>query len=88
MIGYGFTCEQKDSIYTKMGNGCDGWKGISLEECKFKCSQNAIPNEACPRQNVQCSYVHYTKKWGCHLADITCKPKKGNARFTLLKKQG
>ena len=88
-IGDGRTCERKDAIYTKTGEmNCDGWKGISLDECKLKCTQNAIPSDGCPRQNVQCAYVLYNPGWGCHLADKTCRPQKGDAKFTLIKKQG
>ena len=84
-------CASRKSLFTFTGGRvCDGWKGISLEECKAKCTNNEVPNDKCPRQNVNCEFMQYyhPTKW-CHLGDSTCKPtKKGNAHRTLLKKEG
>ena len=83
----GMTCENTESIYTFTGkNSCDGWKGISLAECKAKCTDNAIPKSQCPRQGVKCGFVRYNPNFGCHLADDSCKPVQGNTRITLHKK--
>ena len=79
-------CENAASVYTAAGSSCDGWKGITLEECKAKCTNNEVPNSECPRQSVKCAFVRYTRNWGCHLADDSCKPIQGDARFMLFKK--
>ena len=52
---------------------CNGWAGISLDQCKEKCTNNEVPNDSCPRKGAKCAYVHYypATKW-CHLADDTC----------------
>ena len=86
----GTTCERKASLYTRSGSkDCDGWKGISLDDCKLKCIRNAMPSGKCPIKNAQCSYVHYKHGWGCHLADNTCNPQSsGDPTFTLAKMQG
>ena len=80
----------KKSLYTFTGeSACDGWKDISLEECKAKCTSNAVPNAKCPRQGVECAYVQYyhPTRW-CHLADETCKPvKESTSAHTILKKR-
>ena len=139
-LGSGKRC-QIEALYTYTGKtSCDGWKGISLEECQVKCDKNEvhnfsypiihnsyffsfvimflflscfyifiswislyfvtssdffiiialrqIPNESCPRQKVQCAYVHYNQDWGCHLADDSCRPTDGAAKYSLHKKPG
>ena len=81
-------CASRKSLFTFTGGHvCDGWKGISLEECKAKCTNNEVPNDKCPRQNVNCEFVHYyhTTKW-CHLGDSTCKPTRTNKLNTLMRK--
>ena len=76
------------TLYTFTGESyCDGWRGISLEECKAKCTNNEVPNSKCPRQHVRCSFVQHSS-WGCHLADNTCEPKVSKNSYTLLRKQG
>ena len=75
-IGDGMTCGNDKSWYTYTGKTyCDGWSGISLEECQAKCTRNEVPNAKCPRQGVKCKFVHYTHgtNW-CHLADDTMQP--------------
>ena len=63
------------STYTGTGDGCNGWGGISLEQCKRHCDNNDAPNLC---QQKICEYVIYyhdnnvnTGAW-CHLADSTC----------------
>ena len=87
-MGDGMICaNQLKSVYTYTGTDvCDGWQGISLEECKAKCTNNEIPNDECPRKNVKCSFVQYNHNLGCHLADESCKPTKGDSRYSLLGK--
>ena len=89
-VGYDIACENSQAFTTYTGSAsCDGWKGISLEECKAKCSRNEVPNKACPRQGVECMYVAYKSTWGCHLADATCKPKKKDgSNYIYFKKEG
>ena len=69
-------------MYTH-GNGCNGWGGISLEECKAHCSNNDMPPGCSPRP-VKCSFIHYTARangeW-CHLADANCGIKEANANL-------
>ena len=84
-IGDGFKCGNGPSVYTYSGD-CNGWSGISLEECKDKCTRNEIPNTKCPRQGVECLYLLHNN-WGCHLADYTCNPV-GGMEYTVLRKQG
>ena len=91
-IGDGITCGNKKAYTTFICYGCkqcDGWSGISLEECQAKCSRNEVPNAKCPRQGVKCKYVHYNRaaKW-CHLADSTCNPVKGASKYTVTRKNG
>ena len=84
------TCGNDKSWYTYTGKTyCDGWSGISLEECQAKCTRNEVPNAKCPRQGVKCRFVHYTHgtNW-CHLADDTCNPVKGASRYTITMKEG
>ena len=54
---------------------CNGWAGISLDECKQKCTNNEVPNDSCPGKGGQCKFVQYypNTKW-CHLADASCVP--------------
>ena len=78
------------SPYTYTGNAtCDGWNGITLHECKAKCTNNEIPSATCPRQNVTCVYVDYdyTTSW-CHLGDDECLPMKSDPNGAVFKKQG
>ena len=84
------TCGNEKAYTTFTGKSyCDGWSGISLEECQAKCSKNEVPNANCPRRGVKCKYVHYNRpsKW-CHLADDTCNPVKGANKYTLTEKGG
>jgi len=87
-IGDGVRCENSRSLYTYTGkSSCDGWSGVSLDECQAKCTRNELPNPSCPRHDIKCAYVHYypPTKW-CHLGDNTCKPSlKGSAGNTLYK---
>ena len=87
----GYECKDKlKSIYTYTAlSYCDGWKDISLDECKKKCTNNEVPDERCPRQHAKCAYVQYYEptKW-CHLADKTCEPIKSAHKNVLLKKPG
>ena len=88
-LGNGTKCENEQSIYTKSDqNYCNGWKGISLEECKTKCTINEVPNIQCLRQGVQCAYIQYNHDWGCQLADKTCNPIRADPKYNLIRKQG
>ena len=81
-------CASRDSLYTFTGEYyCDGWAGISLEECEAKCTNNDAPSVKCPGQKVPCEFVqyYYPTKW-CHLGDSTCKPTKTKTHHKLLKK--
>ena len=81
-------CASRDSLYTFTGEHyCDGWAGISLEECEAKCTNNDAPSVKCPGQKVPCEFVqyYYPTKW-CHLGDSTCKPTKTKTHHKLLKK--
>ena len=81
-------CASRKSLFTFTGGRvCDGWKGISLEECKAKCTNNEVPNDKCPRQNVNCEFMQYyhPTKW-CHLGDGSCKPTKTKKANTLMRK--
>ena len=77
LVGNGYdTC--KTSKYTFTGtNDCDGWGGVSLNQCKEYCNNNAIPSGCTGdhMKNKRCSYIHYDikGKW-CHLIDSSCKP--------------
>ena len=67
-------CKDMKAIYTFTGKKyCDGWHGVSIEECKKKCENNEIPNTQCPRRTARCAYALYThaSQW-CHLADESC----------------
>ena len=78
------------SAYTYTGNTkCDGWNGITLEECKVKCTNNEVPNDACPRQDVKCIYIsyNYVTSW-CHLGDEACVPMKSQPEGIVFKKRG
>ena len=89
-IGDGMRCENTtSSVITYTGSAsCDGWKGISLEECKSKCTKNELPSSKCPRQGVECVYAGHSA-WGCHLADATCKPiNKDDSKYAYFKKKG
>ena len=80
-------CENNQSLYTYTANSfCDGWAGLSLKECKIKCTNNEVPNDKCPQKD--CAYVSHNSDWGCHLGDETCKPIKGGKNYTLLRKEG
>ena len=89
MIGdSGMRCGNLESVYTyKRNSDCQGWKGISLAECKAKCTNNEIPSQ-CPRQGVKCAFIHYIHdRGGCQLADDSCIPEKTYIyTFTLHKK--
>ena len=69
------------NVYTAVGGGCNGWGGISLEECQAHCSNNDMPPGCSPRQ-VKCAFIHYTPrpngKW-CHLAEADCGVKEADA---------
>ena len=88
-IGDGMRCESKTSVYTHSGGkSCDGWNGISLTECKTKCTKNEVPSN-CPQTSVRCKYVEFNTatNW-CHLGDYTCKPVQGAGELILTMKQG
>ena len=88
MVGNKRECQ---SLYTYTGNAtCDGWGGITLNECKVKCNNNEVPSATCPRQNVTCVYVYYSnyKTSWCHLGDDACLPLKPNANGIVFKKRG
>ena len=70
LVGPGKACVTS-SIYTYTGDSsCDGWAGVSLEECKMYCSENAIPTDQCPKQKQVCSYFKYNRvSQNCHLCD-------------------
>ena len=79
LLGTGQGCT---NLYTH-GNGCNGWKGISLEECQAHCSNNDMPPGCTPSQ-VECSFIHYTArtygKW-CHLAEANCGAKQADSNL-------
>ena len=84
-------CEKRSSVYTSSGSSCGGWKGLTMDKCKQKCTRNEVPNNNCPHK--KCAYIEYdnTKAMEriCHLADETCKPTRARTpHFTIVKKQG
>ena len=47
-LGSGKRC-QIEALYTYTGkSSCDGWRGISLEECQVKCDKNEVHNFSYP----------------------------------------
>ena len=47
-LGSGKRC-QIEALYTYTGKtSCDGWRGISLEECQVKCDKNEVHNFSYP----------------------------------------
>lgn len=88
----GWKCSRSNSVYTYTGRkSCDGWKGISLEDCKVKCELNELPNSDCllARRSHRCKYVYYNESWGCHLANEDCKPINAGvaSKYSLLRKE-
>ena len=91
----GTHCKDEASLYTSefvTRNGlCDGWKGVTLPQCKEFCSRNLWPPN-CPdanRKPIRCVYVQYnmaTKH--CQLGKETCEPAGGNLMSLLFKKRG
>ena len=75
MFGNGTVTCSESSQYTKF-NGCDGWKGTSLEECKKHCDSNNKP-DGCGNNGEVCQYVVWDNNtdhqgW-CQLANQECK---------------
>ena len=81
------TCNAK-ATYTGTGDGCNGWSGISLEQCKIHCDNNDTPNNC---QQKVCEFVIYfhnnnvNRAW-CHLADSTCVAEVDNKNSDVYKK--
>ena len=84
-------CEKRSSLYTSNGNSCDGWSGLTMDQCKGKCTKNEVPDTSCSPE--KCAYVEYDKTIAtesmCHLADGTCKPIRAKTSFSkIVKKAG
>ena len=62
------------ATYTFTGTpDCDGWRGISLDECEQHCTNNDLPT-GCKDEGKQCEYVQYRPNPGwCHLVDASVK---------------
>ena len=56
------------SAYTWIGDRvCNGWRGISLGQCKSHCTNNDLPS-GCTDEGKRCKYVRYTQSTKlCHL---------------------
>ena len=71
---------KSDSIYTVTPDSkCDGWSGISYEECKKRCKQNELPSSCKNHPDVKvplsgCGFASWTKQtsW-CHLIGNDCE---------------
>jgi len=66
------------AYYTyRASSGCDGWQGVTPEECMRKCTFNEVPNQSCPQhvKDATCQLIKYNKKksgW-CQLgAAVNC----------------
>ena len=69
----GKACNQ-ESLYTS-GGICNGWSGISYEDCNTKCAKNETP-ASCSTNNIPsegCAYAMHVESSGwCHLAGNDC----------------
>ena len=87
----GMTCKP-DELYTYVRSTvgsdeeCDGWNGLSWEECQMKCTNNELPSGSCAAGGAVCNYISYTHGGGwCHLAE-TCTPT-ADYRVALYRKE-
>ena len=74
-VGVNKKCKDSVDQYTYIHNTkCNGWSGITLEECKTHCDNNETPI-GCPTNT--CNYViYYTDRVfprRCFLASELCK---------------
>jgi len=74
------------SMYTYTGKStCDGFPGITEQECIDKCTRNELPVGCSGLKTSYCAYaIHYKAGNGwCHLASSECKPqdKKGASLY-------
>ena len=61
-------CKPDTDLYTYVYDQCNGWSGISIEECKKKCLRNEIPDNCTPSiANPKCQFIQYVQssQW-CH----------------------
>ena len=71
----GKSCDQ-NSLYTKTGGRCNGWIGLSYEDCKRKCANNEIPASCTTSTTLPsegCAYAMHSASTGlCHLSGNDC----------------
>ena len=70
----------RDSVYTITPDAkCDGWSGISYEECKKRCKQNELPSSCKNHPDVRvplsgCGFASWNIQSGwCHLIGNDCE---------------
>ena len=69
----------RDSFYTLTPDAkCDGWSGISYEDCKRHCVKNELPSSCKNHPDISvplsgCTYATWYKstQW-CHLSGNNC----------------
>jgi len=71
----------KGAAYTTEGHQCDGWHGLTKEQCRDKCATSAkAPN--CPQKTCVAA-AFYPKTGWCHLYD-KCDARKRKQTAVLL----
>ena len=63
-------------VYTfKLGDGCDGWGGITLADCEAHCTGDNIASNCSSAPLGACAgFRYYTESGWCHLFE-SCEPK-------------
>ena len=74
-------------MYTLNDGKCNGWNGVSLDQCKDKCWKNELPTGCTPsKPHPQCHFVVWLNSSICHLASAcTVKDTRANAVVIELK---
>jgi hypothetical protein len=64
-------CKPDTDLYTYVPTKCNGWSGISIEDCKQKCLKNEIPeNCTLSKSDPECHLIEYQQNGGwCQLGE-------------------